>query len=331
MRLLLILLPYLISAQTLPTNIKKYYIDVNQAEMSIVNNNINEAINYYETAFKQIENPFCRDRYNLAVCYAKNKNKTKTFLELQKIVSLGYPLDSIKNNKFFKKYAKKLKREQIKFDKNYRDIIDSLLYIDQKFRKIDSKLYKDTIKAIDIKNVETLKKLFKDKGFPSESRIGVYAAFNWSALDIIFKHNYYHNEYPYRFNFSSYLEQAIKTADIDARIAITHIAGLNGNDPFGSLFNAIIQHGYAIDEERKVYSELSKEALINLEGKDTKKINESRADFGLCSIEDYQKKIRFQRKNKEFKILVATESYKKFYWKTKEEYEKSIKNVIFLE
>lgn len=310
------------------TKISEYYDLVNQAEMEIVENNFHEALIIYEEAFKLKDNPFERDLFNYSICLAKLNYKKKCVKSLNKILEYGFKLDSLLNySEFHFLHEKKWKRKIIQ-PKNGVDFIkeiDSLLEIDQKFRKIDKIKFNDTIVKIDNLNAFFLKKYIQNKGCLTEKLIGQ----NEVHLGVLLIHNF-QGVVKGEITTSLYdlLRDCVFKGEIDIRKFAFYIQGYN-NDKLGAQFAGYCKFSYLYFENNESReSDFSKIGIKLLDNPD--EINIGRKKYGLCSYEDYINKLKYQFKNKVFKFS-GTEKISYLCFSNKEIYEEVIKGFIFLE
>lgn len=246
-----------------------YYKFTNEAELDIIDNKIATAIEKYEKAFLYKKDPFIRDCYNLGVCYAILKQKQQSFNMLSHVISYGYPLDSVfkkkslsflSKNKWRKKMIKAQEHQQ--FDKKYKSKVDSLLYVDQMFRKINRNKLKETIKVVDSLNVISMLNILNTEGLPSEKKIG----FDYQPLNAIFMHNAnYSLEINNRFDFSEYLYKGIYNGELDSRIVAHNIEGMSSIS-YGFFGSGLVRYALCLSEATDGYCkkmEYSKKGLVN--------------------------------------------------------------------
>lgn len=312
-------------------NLNKYYNLVNKAELNITNNKIYEAYSNYKMAFKIRETPFEIDQYNFAVCCAILNKKHKSFKHIKFLIEYGYPADSLINNKELKylkkqKWRKKTSNISVRSKTKFKISLDSLFIMDQKFRKIDKIKYRDTIFKIDSINAISVINLKNKYDSFSETQIGL----DLTPLRLIIMHNFQGlSKGKNLLSLYDLIYDCVQIGEIDVRIMAYYIQGygvINIGDGIGC---GIIRYGYSYFENgEKKKSELSSPGLANISIDN--EININRKNIGLCSIDEYRKKIIFNFKNKSFRFTNSTDR-SNIYFATKEDYDKAIQNLIFLE
>ena len=88
---------------------KSYYKLINQAEMKIVEDNYNEAVDLYLKAFKAVPYGFVKDYYNATVCAIKIEKFDTSFILLDSLVSKGVSKSIFTTYSIFNPLKKKLK------------------------------------------------------------------------------------------------------------------------------------------------------------------------------------------------------------------------------
>lgn len=320
----------IIAFAQLNPNLNKYYNLVNIAEINITNNKIYEAYSNYKMAFKIRETPFEIDQYNFAVCCAILNKKHKSFKHIKFLIEYGYPADSLINNKELKylkkqKWQNKINEISIKYNIQLKNKLDSLLNQDQKFRIKDKHKYKDIIFKIDSTNAITL---INKKDFFccfSETKIGV----DLTPIRIIVMHNFQNLTFGKDLNsLYDLLNSCVYSGEIDVRKAAYYLQGYNVEN-YGSSFRGISRYGYLYTEDGITKkSELSKPGIPNFQI--TNEININRMKIGLCPIEDYIKKIKFNYFNKSFRLINSAD-ISNIYFADEENYEKALEKLIFLD
>lgn len=311
-------------------SLMKYYEFVNQAELDIVNNKIPLAYSKYKEAFKIKEIPFELDHYNFAICCAILKKNHESFKHVKFLVEYGYSIDSLFKNdelKYLKKnkWKKKIYSISKKYDHKLKIKLDSLLNLDQKFRIIDKIKYKDTIFKIDSLNANTIIKNKNLFSCFSESKIGL----DLTPLRIIIMHNFQNLTFGRDLNsLHDLLKACVYSGEIDVRKAAYYLQGYNLEN-FGASFRGITRYGFIYYEEGiEKLSKLSDPGIPD--NPITNEIDLNRRKIGLCSIDDYLRKIKFNYYNKSFRFTNSTDR-SNIYFATKEDYDKAIQNFIFLE
>jgi len=342
--LILFLTFFKIGYSQLSDSMKLYYFKVNLAELSISDSAYIDALKYYNEAFNLKKKPFCKDKFNSAICFALQGNNKYTYLTLKYIIQYGYSLNDIRNKKvfdrfFLSRYGKKLvsfeKKKLVLYNRGIRDSYDSLLHKDQYFRikKGSYDVYGDTIRKINKTNVVCLLKLIEKYGNPSEQLIGVYPNFDFNPFNILVTHNYVGSKTGQIFDFSEILYKAIYSGDLDSRVAASLITGSIGKDIYGSFFLGLIQYGILDKNEPELIKKGSLSGyglLIFNPNEKTKKTNIEREKIGLDSIEEARKKLSFQYYHNDFCLINMGEAKKGFLFSNEEEYNNKLKNLILL-
>jgi hypothetical protein len=319
------------SLAQLDNRLNNYYQLVNTAEINIVDNKINDAYANYKKAFKMKEIPFGLDQHNFAVCCAKLKKERESFKYIQFLIEYGYIKDSLLNNKelnYLKKpkWQKKINSTTKIQNTKYKISLDSLFIMDQKFRKIDKIKYKDSIFKIDSLNAISMIKLKNKYACFSETYIGL----DQTPLSLILMHNFQVlSKRGDITDLSNLLYDCVQTGAIDIRFAAFYLQGygkINLGDGMGS---GIVSYGYVyIENGKETLSGLSKPGFIYKPINN--ELNTARKNMGLCSIEEYRKKIIFNYKNNSFKFINSLGKNNVFFSK-KEDYDKAIGDLIFFE
>lgn len=218
-------------------------------------------------------------------------------------------------------------QEHQQFDKKYKSKVDSLLYVDQMFRKINRNKLKETIKVVDSLNVISMLNILNTEGLPSEKKIG----FDYQPLNAIFMHNAnYSLEINNRFDFSEYLYKGIYNGELDSRIVAHNIEGMSSIS-YGFFGSGLVRYALCLSEATDGYCkkmEYSKKGFGKLSDDTIQKINTNRLEIGLEKIEDMRRKMLFQLKNHDFKLQSVTGGVRTFVFSDRESYLKGIENLI---
>ena len=175
-------------------NIRNYQENINNAELSLIAGNKSIALNEYYTTLIKSEGNFCKDIYNAT----ELTKKDTFFVFLNLLTTKGLTNSYINGLTEFSQFHKDPKWIAfLKDNQNYNGInkelkaqIDSLHDIDQFFRTKDGsyKVYGDTIKQIDRKNMLFMYSLITANEFPGEHDIGVNSVSGDQGYDILFHH-----------------------------------------------------------------------------------------------------------------------------------------------
>ena len=217
------------SLSLLGQNYIEYYNLCNEAEKELDLKNYNKALFLYETAFKKVDYIHAEKMSRAYKC-AINCEKFETGFTFAKTAILkGFPIRYIKNiaNRKFKrtKYYPTLidsstywlNLHNSKINQKYKNIIDSLLFIDQKIIRgsnqkmtefnINKKNLPTNLFDLDSEIFKTLLGSIEKYGFPSEQNIG-YVTF--ANVWVLFHHNVRLPENRY---YLPVLEKALKRGD----------------------------------------------------------------------------------------------------------------------
>ena len=309
--------------------LRTYYIIINDAELNIVDNDLKKADDNYQKAFFILKEPNAKDIYNSMLVSIKLKNFDDADKNYSILQSLGFSFD--KNffelnfpSGFKSKYESKLKT----IDENYRKTLDSLFYIDQKYRKLSNGNYKRFQKEItygDSIASTSLLKLIQTKGFPNEYNIGL------ENEDKRFFHKFYFiiwhqlatNLYsPQVVNFSDEISKALNIGKITPENAAFLLDLLSGKNTYTSLHFDI--NAFVLDNGSgmPIYEQIKNNTYIKdccyatymfFPDKRPEKmlpiideLNKNRKSIGLCSVDDDLKKKIFTLKNKDYIFPEAT-------------------------
>lgn len=305
--LLLLLIIFQTNYGQLPDSLKKYYSYINSAEIAICDSNYSEAEKLYNLGFTYKKHPFLIDVYNLTLVYATQKMHKKVYENLKKLADFNYPVTKLEDEAVFtifadfytSKYGKKLKKyaenPNYSYNLNLRKTYDSLLVVDQYFRKKEGryKIYGDTIYKIDDKIVEIVNNLVEKHGFPSEEQIGVHFGFDYKPITIFIMHNYPGVRKPNTFDYTEMLLNAINSGAIYNKKGASLIetnAGYSyyGMNSFGKIHHYRIAPAefYIPKPEEGIYGYFP----IKEEDKElVQELNRKREEIGLSTIEERRK------------------------------------------
>lgn len=294
-------------------NLIKYYEIINQAEKNIINNSLDSANQKYKQAFVIFKEPHAKDLNNSMKVALKVKDDEAAYNNYISLKCLGqnFSNDFLKENLINPEKYKVIPCQN-KIDLKYRKTLDSLVEIDQYYRKLSKGDYlsykKQLTKADSITSVNLLK-LIKQKGFPNEYNIGLESA------NIVFFQKFYYiiwhqlssNLYsPQRVNFSNELIVALNEGKIRPDIT-GFLLDLNNNTHDYSYFKI---NQFLTNDGKYDCCYVSKFLLPeNRSDKvrcDIERINEKRKQIGLSTTESEVKKNIFLLRNKEYVFLSST-------------------------
>ncbi len=279
-----------------------YQNHINQAELKAVDADFEGALDQYKISFGY-KDAFAKDYYNAAVCASRLSNSKQASFYLQKVLEKGYDASFLRADTIFSEIfggsdSSRVNKKPVKpFDTRLKHLLDSLLNADQEFRKKNPQSYhkgewNDTIRSIDSTNVIKLREVINLNSFPSEAAIAVQPSslidFNWYALLI-----HQQKGSPNRFSdFSFPVLSAMARGDILPHRGAFLFRRLYGKDSlFGS--GAV----FKVVENKKpkyFYNEISQEQ--------EKKIDENRKKYGLESLVDHRKKLKYFLEHKDIKF-----------------------------
>ena len=324
--LLLFVCSIAFSQKQMNEDLRKYYSHTNKAEINIIEKNYQQAMVEYEKAFASWGEPFAVDYYNAAVCgvFCDKFDKTKYYLE--KVLTLGYSFSNVKKEKVFRpffksKFGKSLEKEKpiMKIqDEEYREIIQNLYHYDQVIRQkydyVSNKTYEKYFVRqqyiIDSLNLAVFEMLIKERGFPSESKIGVDSeSLNFPAYDILLDHSIMlqHRKPELRFlksfpNLMPYIEIALYDGSINNKIAFKHFNFFAEETKYSKLYNSYVLSKiiYQKDGKYNVSADVTnakwRKYIID---KETELKNDSILEtLGMDKIENIQRKTLFSEKDK---------------------------------
>ena len=300
-------------AQTLviPDSLKLYYSLINEAEMEILDSNLQHASKLYEEAFTYKKFPFCSDQYNKAICEALLNNYEKTHESLRYIVSYNYSIDSLKEieslkNYFTSDYGKKLTsfdNNRTKFIKNTsHEFYDSLFIKDQEFRTELNYKRTEELKFRDSTDAYQLLNYINANGFPSEQEVGLFDNYHLNlGLYIVFSHNsIFMGSVNYHLNlnqkFLEILSQAFVHGYADIRVYQDLYQAHLGKQIYGTnycnlLRIAMLDSMHVNNFDPKSLTPLS---VFKLPGDEKiASINRERNAAGLPDLEDARKKLKY--------------------------------------
>lgn len=280
-------------------NIEQYNTKINKAELSITNGKFKEALNYYESSFKLKEQPFAQDLYNAIVCALKlhlnrkalalsfilaDKGVGKSFFEKKSIFQL------LKNEEGWQSLLSAAEDAQKSYDRNpiqkrIKDLIEADRIMHTKWflatQDPNNELRKRMMIVDDSLSLE-LMDLFKNEGYLSEGQISVGINNDTTINSMpLFGIIILHKAMTYSDTlFSNVLKAALKQGEIKPDVVAKFLdyGGRKGKrSTYGAEFlymiykcNLYVNNKLSIPD-----------------------INSARAELGLCSLDDYLKKVRF--------------------------------------
>jgi hypothetical protein len=273
-------------------NIRKYYIEINLAELSIIDSNYSDAISHYKKAFKILPSSSEKDIYNAAVLGYLAKDEQFSISNLNKLAHGGYSLGclteqskwgiAVKNELFFKKISNS-------YDAFYYSALNSetdkrgqeLLFFYEKDQAARSNAAGTAeMKYADSVNMRLLYDYIQQKGFPSFKNNGF---FDIGRSSIYFNGTPFLMMWHWRGSktiIDSCAYNALMRGDFDPKLYST-LMDMHEDEPV--YFTMLTKASMSEDEEIK--------------------INQKRAEIYLESLSDYKKKLAYQKSDSWF-ILV---------------------------
>lgn len=285
----------------------KYYELTNEAENRIINNDLLKANNLYKEAFNEFKYPHAKDLQNSMTVALKTSDLEAAYARYQSLKCLGKKFDDdfvTDNFKSIEKYKAISCKNAI--DLSYKKSLDSLVNVDQYYRKLSKgnyQVYKKGLTKNDSIASINLLKLIKKKGFPNEYNIGLKMK-SWVYFHdfyLIIWHQLASNLYsPQRVNFSDEIIKAVNEGKIRPDIA-GFLLDLNNNTSNYSYFkiSQFITNDGKIDC-CYVNKDFLAENRTEVSLKKIREVNEKRKQIGLSSTEDEIRKSIFNLNNKDY-------------------------------
>lgn len=294
--------------------IKIYHPFINKAELLVVDNNYNEALETYQKAFAAVPRGFMKDYFNAAVCATYLSDATNTYKYLLEVAGKGISLDFIKDETAFmgiqrdsnwrnfeKEYLAKKRGFDLNINKGLQGKLEKVVERDQWFRMRGAEAFADTIVKIDRQNASELDSIFDKYGFPGEDQIGC----GEGGMPII--------QYPFysvirrqtpknqTINFSNYLIAAIRNGRITPHSATHIMATINGNDIFfvRHVFKILTDESIAM-QGKSFAANINKWVFRQIDATNEQRINEMRLQNGMETLAEYRKKIIFALSDNRF-------------------------------
>ena len=282
-----------------------YYENINNAEICIVENNLDSAIYYYESAFTASSFSFGKDLFNSALCAQELGDFILVKKYLIKIVEKGGG-DFILGNSDFSKFHESNEYEAFlkgylsankifydSYDFRLRSYAELLLELDQFYKRTrDSEKWSKEVEVkIDKEAFLILMDFIKKDSLPNEQLIGIKIdkeqdEISTFYLTVLFRHAYQYGNWGLR----PYMKRLIKNGSISPNVAIFHLDLDENEKPFCSEPVWKINGEYYVSEFKPEYLE---------------KCNENRRKYHADSVEEYIKKIFFNLKNPYSSFILA--------------------------
>ncbi|MBX2841771.1 MAG: exocyst complex component Sec6 family protein [Flammeovirgaceae bacterium] len=305
--LLLFLFIFLIAFSTYSQKVdysKHYYPNINQAELLLISEKHDKALEHYVIAFKNVPTPYARDIFNAAVCGTLIGDYETAFKLLEQLIIKGTAITFLKSMDVFSPLVNDLRWET--FVQNYprnrkkylqtinlplRKELEWMAAMDQHFRLKDNGMavYQDTIAQIDQSNINRFNGIIEKFGFPGEDLIGVDNPVSAPPYHTILNHLCH----------KASLGQGKGIAEIN--FPLQEFVKYGKLSPY-RFANFIDQQGRPIYGNTVFYRLDNSPELrvLNIGEKSLKKFNKNRASIGLEPLENYQKKVLFALKDTRF-------------------------------
>ncbi|MFA7081081.1 MAG: hypothetical protein WC135_00560 [Bacteroidales bacterium] len=296
-------------------NPRKYYDNINRAELSIIDSNYSKACNYYKKAFKYLDEPFGKDLNNFLVCGFYTDDSVALRMCSPFFVKRKYDYDT---------YSMTYK------DKNLADYWLSLIENSDINAEVDTN-FVGFINDLMSKDVNSRKVDIIDGEVIPRDKTG-YGIFDQDSLNMANLINYMRNhkvelnEKTVSSNESNY-NRYFSTMDITGQLLLIHYAqsarhrknplSLNLKEKvlMGEFDNQLYAHlvdyrGYGLDGlDAAFYHDkygvrtsllLDKERVLTLSypqytKKELKQINKNRREIYLCDYDDFIKKLNYEK------------------------------------
>jgi hypothetical protein len=285
--------------------------------MNLIEDNLYQALKNYTKAFDETGDGQLKDYFNAAVCATYLGDANNTYKYLKKTAEKGLSLDFVKSEVAFQAIQKdpewrdfellflsERRDSEDKINKKLKNVLDILVARANLFRAKNSETYADTIAMIDADNAFILDSLMTEFGFPGENEIGIgeggYPLIQYPFYEII-KLQVPHVQVV---NFSNKIITGVRNGRITPHLASILLRHTNDSDDYFSRFIYMIKMDESLSNEpiekvnQWVHAELTEE--------DERRFNELRFNFGLETLEDYQRKILFSLQDHRFLLPYKT-------------------------
>lgn len=297
---------------------KAYFYNVNHAELAIIKGQYKTAINYYETAFKEMK-PLAQDLYNASICAVKVRSYKNALEYCKKLADKGVGKNFFLYKTTYKELrnaqswpalinrAAKAKDSLYSRNKNLLAHIDTLYACDQYWHGLWRKSnWHDTALYALMDNVDDslsfeLMDIFKEHGYLSEDMTGVEMENDtlindWPSFFIIILHNYEGMPWlstrtgPGRIPkgaFAKILQEAKDTGQINPElVAMLEDMGGDSEVPGKPFFGTQFLY---MSYKNNIYISKDGNTINNL-----KKIDSNRKNLGTYPLNDYVMKARYK-------------------------------------
>jgi len=304
-------------------NPRKYFDNINKAELAIIDSNYTKACVFYKEAFKYLDEPFGKDLSNFLICGFYTDDSVVLQMCYPKFIerkyNYGYFPKIYKSSKVASYWMELINGSNIKpiIDTNFKNYISELMVLDQKYRLMENA---DSITFIqDSINMKNLYEYMqKNNVFLEEKTVGNCANaqndINGEMLLLHYAQDAHCMKNPVNLN----LREKVLEGKFDP-MSYAHLCdyrgyGLDGNleiigckTPIYGVCTFVKAEldtvRFEFRAKEVVYPKFSKKEL--------KQIDKRRKEIYLCSYEDFVKKMEYEfinmkrnmNKPKEFKLV----------------------------
>jgi hypothetical protein len=298
-----------------------YFDLVNEAELLICDSNYPAALEHYDKAFQLKENPFGKDVYNAWIAsfiiddearyktYSSNLIKHGAFANDQVTNNLLSQIENgPKKDRYSKIYLELKAKIKLEIDTVYYNQLATLLTEDQKQRKHFSDIYgaqyniggRDALNTFDSLNVLKLINLIKQKGFPTEAKVGYSKNFptNPPIYSVVLAHD---RSWTNRETLDSLLHDKVLSGDFPA-MEYADLKNLS-YESFHDSAARYQQYKYVNYGLNKFYIIDGSLYIIRLSNKDTTVYDPARKELHMDSVKEMCIKGEFQFHNQNFQLI----------------------------
>ena len=173
-------------------NIKKYFSQINKAELLICEGDHSQALETYKSAFKEIQKPFGKDLFNAALCGQLSGKLLYRNEYLQIIINNSDELEFLRSNFLgtyltVEEWQQLIATQHIDYDPALRKEFEEIHRKDQLFRPMYD-THDDTINANRKENLARILELTDLSGFPSHIELGFTNYLRGQKHDIVLHH-----------------------------------------------------------------------------------------------------------------------------------------------
>lgn len=282
---------------------KDYYPYISRAELAIVQEDYSLALQQYQTAFGNVPHVFLKDYYNASVCATLLQKYELSFVYLAEMAKLGFRQEQVLQNatltklqklpewqEFIKNYPKYREIYSTKFDKTYKNLLDSYYHQALNLQQEDYE-QKENREKLYQKNDSLLKnfqELIQKRGFPQEAiysegilEIPPQQMFLWLALTFVIDTSSDDPMGAYR----GILEEAVKNGQLSPYL-YAHLSDVLAVDE--NIYNAeVLIYIESNQSNNTYYAPTLSETELSI-------INNNRAKLGIGTVRDNQQLCKYR-------------------------------------